>query len=117
MSCCRCSCCCCCCCWRVRGRPLRMRSATAVLGFDAVALVESCHADRVCAPRGKEKEDCGQLGVDAEDTAVLQAGTTEDARLLQLRADLDEKSIKTVEAMLAEQAAEIARLRAAAAAK
>ena len=94
-----------------------MRSATAVLGFDAVALVESCHADRVCAPRGKEKEDCGQLGVDAEDTAVLQAGTTEDARLLQLRADLDEKSIKTVEAMLAEQAAEIARLRAAAAAK
>ena len=38
-------------------------------------------------------------------------------RLLQLRADLDEKSIKTVEAMLAEQAAEIARLRAAAAAK
>jgi hypothetical protein len=45
------------------------------------------------------------------------AKQTEDARLLQLRADLDEKSIKTVEAMLAEQAAEIARLRAAAAAK
>ena len=47
------------------------------------------------------RELCGLLEV--EDEAIVDAGRTEDVRLLRLRADLDEESMTTVEEIAAEK--------------
>jgi hypothetical protein len=49
------------------------------------------------------RELCGLLGVQDSDDDILEAGKSEDRRLLRLRADLSEASMATVEAVLQEK--------------